>query len=449
MPTPRRALLLALLTLLPAGAALASPATDLYSAATRAVNDSYYGWATQNFSLLAGEYAQRLSERCAPLGEACDYATGRAVLGDLFGAFGDDHTNVRDTEGAERLREISQNLAVQRTGLRVVRADGGLLTVSVAPGSPAERAGLRRFDLLTTVQGQAAGKRGTENAPVGPAEFVRLERAGVPFEVTVARAGAPERTLTLSTARLQARDVPTLSWAGEGGKVAVIDFPTFLPDDSARLFLARVREAQAAGARALVVDLRYNGGGSLSQCVAAASIYGPVVYKTQFRVGGFTYTGLNGEEGHYLDTLFAGPGDRVWTGPSAVLVGPNTASCAEVFSVYAQRAGVRVVGETTRGVGNSGVVFQNLPDGGVLAVTVLRAYGRDDQPLPQRVTPDLAAPTDVAALTLRGEDTALNAALGALVPATSISAVPGPADRVSAAPVPVGPGPAQTAPAQK
>ncbi|MFC5848072.1 S41 family peptidase [Deinococcus petrolearius] len=418
MPTPRRALLLALLSLPLAGGALASPATDLYSAATRAVNDSYYGWATQNFSVLAGEYAQKLSERCAPQGEACDYATGRAVLGDLFGAFGDDHTNVRDPEGAERLREVSQNLAVQRTGLRTVRAEGGLLVVSVTPGSPAERAGLRRFDLLSSVRGQAAGKREGQNAPVGPNDFVRLERAGAPIEVTVGRAGAPERTLVLTTARLQARDVPTLSWMGADGKVAVVDFPTFLPDDAARQFLARVREAQAAGARALVVDLRYNGGGSLNQCVAAASIYGPVVYKTQFKVGGFTYTGLNGEEGRYLDTLFAGPGEKVWTGPAAVLVGPNTASCAEVFSVYAQRAGAHVVGETTRGVGNSGVVFRNLPDGGVLAVTVLRAYGRDDQPLPERVTPDLAAATDTAALTTRGEDTVLKVALGTLAPAT-------------------------------
>ncbi len=422
MPEPRRALLLALLALPLAGGAHASPATDLYSAATRAVNDSYYGWATRNFSLLAGEYAQKLSERCAPQGDACDYATGRAVLGDLFGAFGDDHTNVRDPEGAERLREISQNLAVQRTGLRTVRAEGGLLVVSVTPGSPAERAGLRRFDLLGTVGGQAAGRQGGQNAPVGPNDFVRLERAGAPIELTVQRAGAPEQTLTLTPARLQARDVPTLSWAGADGKVAVIDFPTFLPDDSARQFLARVREAQAAGARALVVDLRYNGGGSLNQCVAAASIYGPVIYKTQFRVGGYTYTGLDGEEDRYLDTLFAAPDQRVWTGPSAVLVGPNTASCAEVFSVYAQRAGARVVGETTRGVGNSGVVFQNLPDGGVLAVTVLRAYGRDDQPLPERVTPDLAAPSDLNALTMRGEDTVLNAALGVLAPAAPVPA---------------------------
>ena len=82
----------------------------------------------------------------------------------------------------------------------------------------------------------------------------------------------------------------------------------------------------------------------------------------------------------------------------------------------------RVVGETTRGVGNSGVVFQNLPDGGVLAVTVLRAYGRDDQPLPERVTPDLAAPSDLNALTMRGEDTVLNAALGVLAPAAPVPA---------------------------
>ncbi|MFC6802878.1 S41 family peptidase [Deinococcus caeni] len=97
-----------------------------------------------------------------------------------------------------------------------------------------------------------------------------------------------------------------------------------------------------------------------------------------------------------------------------MLVGPNTASCSEVFTYYAQRAGVLAVGEATRGVGNSGVTFRPLPDGGVLSVTMLRAYWPDGTPLPERVQPDLLAPTDLDALTGEGRDTTLQAALDAL-----------------------------------
>ncbi|GAA5532665.1 S41 family peptidase [Deinococcus aluminii] len=414
MPTSRRAraLALAFLTSLPAGA---SPATDLFGAATRAVQQQYYGWSTVDRTQLGEKYAAVLAEKCAPQGDACDYATGRAVLNDMFSELGDAHTNIRDAEGAERLAEVSQNRAVNRTGVRVVRVAGGLLVVSVMPGSPAEQAGLRRFDLLTEVNGQAAGKDADgKNLAVGSNEFIRLERAGAPLNVTLRRAGQPDHPLTLPTARLQARDEPNLTWTGPDGKTALIDYPSFLASDSAALFLKSVAQAQAGGAAALVVDLRYNGGGSLQQCVAAASIFGPVVYKTREQGLSYTYAGLRGEPVFPFLARAAGPGWALWRGPLAVLVGPNTASCAEVFAYYAHKAGAVVVGEKTRGVGNSGVVFEPMPDGGVLSVTILRAYSEADEPLPAAITPDVAAPTDVSALTAQGRDTTLEAALTAL-----------------------------------
>ncbi|CAM3776801.1 S41 family peptidase [Deinococcus frigens] len=396
----------------------ASPASDLFRSATQQVAREYYGWSTADLGALSEKYDALLRVRCSDQGEACSYATGRDVLQDLFKEFGDAHTNVRDPEGAERLREVTQDLAVQRTGARLSRAEGGLLVVSIIPGSPAEAEGLRVFDLVTTVDGQAAGKRGGENAPIGPNEFIRLERAARPIRVTIKRPASPELTLNLTTASLLARDVPTLSWTGADGKVAVISYPTFLPSDASQLFLDRLREAQVAGARELIVDLRYNGGGSLTECVAAASVFAPVEYRSQTRVGGtlstYSYTGVNGTRGHFLNMKTVPPGSAVWKGPTAVLVGPSTASCAEVFTYYAQRAGAIAVGERTRGVGNSGVVFDPLPDGGVVSVTVLRAFNGQGEPLPDTITPDVLAPGDIVALAEGGRDVTLEAALQAL-----------------------------------
>lgn len=417
MLTIRRALALALFAALPAGA---SPATDLFGAATHAVEGQYYGWSTVDRTQLGRKYAAVLAEKCAPQGDACDYATARTVLNDMLGELGDPHTNLRDAEGAERLAEISQNRAVNRTGARVVRVTGGLLVVSVVPGSPAEQAGLRRLDLLTEVNGQAAGKdTGGKNLPVGPNEFIRLERVGAPLHVTLRRAGQPDRELTLLTARLQARDEPALSWTGPDGKTALIDYPSFLPNDSAELFLKRIGEAQVGGAKALVVDLRYNGGGSLNQCVAAASTFALVLYKTRWQGGSYTYAGLRGEETFAFLARLARPDWGLWRGPLAVLVGPNTASCAEVFTYYARKAGAIVVGEKTRGVGNSGVIFEPMPDGGVLSVTVLRAYTDAGDPLPAAIMPDVSAPTDVAVLSTEGRDTTLEAALTVLTSGTA------------------------------
>ncbi|CAM3677646.1 S41 family peptidase [Deinococcus saxicola] len=418
MPLHRfpRALFPALLLAL--SVAGASPASDLFKSATEQVTREYYGWSTADLKALSEKYDALLRVRCSDQGEACSYATGRDVLTDLFKEFGDAHTNVRDPEGAERLREVTQDLAVQRTGARLARAEGGLLVVSIIPGSPAEAGGLRVFDLVTTVNGEAAGKRGGANAPVGPNEFIRLERAAQPIRVTVRRPASPELTLSLNTHSLLARDVPTLAWTGADGKVAVISYPSFLPSDASQLFLARLKEAQAAGARELIVDLRYNGGGSLTECVAAASVFAPVEYKSQTRYNGrlstYSFTGVNGTRGNFLNMKAVPSGSAVWKGPTAVLVGPNTASCAEVFTYYAQRAGAIAVGEKTRGVGNSGVVFGPLPDGGVVSVTVLRAFNEKGETLPDTITPDVLAPGDIVALTEQGRDVTLEAALQAL-----------------------------------
>nr|WP_244977054.1 S41 family peptidase [Deinococcus humi] len=396
----------------------ASPASDLFQSATQQVTREYYGWSTADLKALSEKYDALLRVKCSQEGEACSYATGRNVLQDMFKEFGDAHTNVRDAEGAERLREVTQDLAVQRTGARLARVEGGLLVVSIIPGSPAETEGLRVFDLVTTVNGQAAGKRGGENAAVGPNEFIRLERAAQPIRVTVRRHASPELNLTVPTQALLARDVPTLAWTGADGKVAVITYPTFLPSDASQLFLDRLTEAQAAGARELVVDLRYNGGGSLTECVAAASVFAPVEYRSQTRYNGklstYSYTGVNGTRGHFLNMKTVPADSAVWKGPTAVLVGPNTASCAEVFTYYAQRAGAIAVGEKTRGVGNSGVIFDPLPDGGVVSVTVLRAFNEKNEALPDAITPDVLAPGDIGALIEQGRDVTLEAALQAL-----------------------------------
>lgn len=102
-----RALLPALLLALPVAGA--SPASDLFRSATEQVAREYYGWSTADLKALSEKYDALLRVRCSDQGEACSYATGREVLTNLFKEFGDAHTNVRDPEGAERLREVTQD----------------------------------------------------------------------------------------------------------------------------------------------------------------------------------------------------------------------------------------------------------------------------------------------------------------------------------------------------
>jgi len=165
--------LLAGLTL--SGPALASPATDLFQKASSLLLGEYYGWSTTDRPALVQQYRTVLDARCAPLGDTCDYSEGRAVVKDMLAQLHDEHTGIRDAEGAERLREVQEDLTVPRTGLRVTRTPLGLLVVGVLPGSPADTAGLHRFDLVTQVNGSV-----TAGDSADPIAFVRLERQGNP-----------------------------------------------------------------------------------------------------------------------------------------------------------------------------------------------------------------------------------------------------------------------------
>ncbi|WP_229775842.1 S41 family peptidase [Deinococcus ruber] len=393
---------------LTAASPVGSPAATLFQAASDVLLHDYYGWSDTDRTALVAQYHAALDSACADAQDTCTFDQGRKVVSDMLGQLHDPHTNIRDAEGAERLREIQNDLTVLRTGLQVVKTPLGLLVVGILPNSPGLKAGVQRFDLLTQVNGQQAGT----DQKVDAAGFVRLERRAAPMVLQLTRAGQPSRVLTLTPAPMKAGDVPTLTVQNSpAGKVAVIQYPTFLADNSADLFLKSLREAQRQGAGGLVIDLRYNGGGSLEQCVRAASAFLPTVYQARWAQNRWEYAALDGDKTSPARARGAAPDDRLWTGKVAVLVGQNTASCAEVFGYFAHRAGAVVVGEPTKGVMNSGVTFVPLPDQGVMSVTVLRAYDAAGEPLPSHLDPDISAPTDVKELTTSGQDTALQTAI--------------------------------------
>lgn len=384
------------------GLAAASPASELFEDASALFAQHYYGWQTANRPALIERYRQQLQRDCRA-SPRCSYDVGRRALQKMFSEFNDAHITVRDAEGAQRLREIQENLSVPRTGLQLLTKPQGLLVVGVQRDSPAEAAGLRAGDLLRHVNAQSAGSGGVDDLT-----FTRLERKGQALTLSYERRGQVTQ-LRLQPRTLPSRDALTLNYPAE--KTALIQLGSFLPQDSAALFLEKVKEAQSAGAHTLIIDLRYNGGGRLDQCVAAASIFKPVLYQARFSSGAWAFAGARGQSVLPLSVQSQAP---LWAGRAAVLIGPDTASCAEVFAYYAQKNGAVLIGAPTKGLANSGVNFFPLPDHGVLSLTTLRAYDEGVTPLPSKIRPDILAPTNFNQLVSSGLDSTLQAALNAL-----------------------------------
>src|SRR6185503_20045927 len=187
--------------------------------------------------------------------------------------------------------------------------------------------------------------------------------------------------------------------------VGVITLPTFYEDFEARRrgdkdyrsatrdvakLLTELKQKNVDG---VLIDLRNDGGGSLSEAIDLTGLFvghGPVV---QVRNAGGRI-----EEGRNTDT------DMVWSGPLAVLVNRNSASASEIFAGAIQDYGRGViVGENTYGKGT----VQNLvdldqmsqhekPTFGELKMTIQQFFRVDGESTQLRgVTPDINFPITV------------------------------------------------------
>ena len=268
----------------------------------------------------------------------------------MTNAVGDTgHTDFMTPEERQQ-RNDSLSGSYVGIGVRIEPDDAGQpRIIGVFDGSPAEKAGLLPDDVIVAVD----GKR-TEGASIDDvAGWVRGE-AGSTVKITVRGTDGQERTLSIARA-----DVPVqaVSWTMvPGTKTALIQLEQF-SNGAADATVKSLKDARAAGAERIVLDLRGNPGGYVNEAVGVAS---------QFLSSGLVYIERNAQ-GETTDHPVS-PGGVATDLPLVVLVDGNTASAAEIVSGALQDAGrAKVVGETTFGTGTVLGEF-DLSDGSALRV---------------------------------------------------------------------------------
>lgn len=392
------------------GLALAGPAQQLFEQASGLLNTVYYGLSPLRPAELTQKYRLRLEEACREQAE-CPYETGVQVLLELLRELNDRHTNYYSPE---RYREFQATLSGgssdrPRLGvlLGYLEAYGGVIVLDVYSDSPAERAGLRRGDRIVAVDGQPLPQEVARRVP-----FLNEAIApGQPLRLSVVR-GDQALELSVQPSRINLQRLPSLTLR-DG--VALLRIPSFLGSQVIGTRVHElVRQAQAAGARAMIVDLRGNGGGLVSECLAAAAAFTGETYRRLQRSIGFSEHGFR--DGELFVRTAAGRNvlytlePARWSGPAVVLVNRSTGSCAEYFAFDLQDAGYPVIGEVTAGVGNTVTAFYALVNGGALQITTTQVTRRDGRPYAEAVTPDQPLPDDLEAL-IKGRDVLLEAAL--------------------------------------
>jgi carboxyl-terminal processing protease len=245
-------------------------------------------------------------------------------------------------------------------GIEVIDVARGLRVISVFTGSPAARAGIKPGDVIVAGNGKSFAAR-----PSSFSTGVIRGDVGSDVSLTIERGGR-RRTLILERAAI--RQPPPQLVVGRlvvfhHVKIALIALATFDVTGIHTEVANTLERLLHRGARAIILDLRDNGGGLVSEAQLVASLFigHGVIVTTRGRV-------------QPTQTLYATGHPLALVQPMAVLVGGNTASSAEIVTGALQvdhRA--IVVGTHTYGKG----VYQEvreLSNGGAIDITVGEYY---------------------------------------------------------------------------
>jgi len=231
-------------------------------------------------------------------------------------------------------------------GIVIGIRDDELTVISPIQGTPASRAGLKAKDKITRI-----GQESTINMPLHEAVDRLRGEVGTDVEIEVMRKGWSEsRTFTITRAKIEIRSL--IAHAIEEEDIAYIRIKSFEENtgEDVREKLAGMKE-KMGGIKGLILDLRGNAGGYLSQAVEVADTFLPADKTIVISEGvGGKAREAKKSTGDHTETDF----------PIVVLVDPGSASASEIVAgALKNHNRAVVVGDQTFGKGSVQILQEN------------------------------------------------------------------------------------------
>jgi carboxyl-terminal processing protease len=250
--------------------------------------------------------------------------------------------------------DIAMSLELDGIGASLRNEDGYTVVQTIIPGGAADREGsLKPKDKIVGVgEGSTGPMEDVVDMKLNDVVKKIRGRRGTVVRLEVVPAKSSERTIyTITRDRIELKDSEARSEIIERGKkadgspyrVGVIHLPSFYMDmEGAQLGLSNYKSATRDVRRLLeqfkseridvvVVDLRLNGGGSLTEAVSLSGLfidYGPIVQ-------------VKDPSGR-IDVYRDEPG-MMWEGPLVVMINKFSASASEIFAGAIQDYGRGIV----------------------------------------------------------------------------------------------------------
>jgi carboxyl-terminal processing protease len=289
-----------------------------------------------------------------------------------------------------------------------------LIVVKPVPGAPADKAGLEAGDRISAVDGATVDGQAVD------ATLAKVRGPkGTIVTLSIVRGSAAPRDLAITRDIVVQPEVVAEDLAG--GKVGYIGLSGF-SDTATTQFTKALGDDVKSGKRAIVIDLRGNGGGFVTSARTIAS---------QFIASGPIFWEQGANTAPIATPAIA---DGVATDPSikvVVLVDRNTASASEIVAGALQdtKRG-ELIGQQTFG---KGTIQQFLPldqDMGGFRLTIARWLTPDQRWINKTgLTPDVVVPLPAPGSVQPADDPVLDKALEVL----SFAAPTGSADLPAAA----------------
>ena len=177
-------------------------------------------------------------------------------------------------------------------GIRLSYANNRLFVTEAFENAPAFAAGIDRGTEILSINGQsvsglfASGGQGAVSQALGPSD------AGVQRALRIRDTSGVEREVSVTKAVYALDPVSDRNGVriidDAGKKVGYLNFRTFSIESGAQDLRAAFRQFQQAGVTEVILDLRYNGGGRVSQAELLGSLLGrnlvgQVFSRTEFR----------------------------------------------------------------------------------------------------------------------------------------------------------------------
>ncbi len=319
----------------------------------------------------------------------------------------DPHTDYYSPRDSENFN-MQLSLSLQGIGAQLTTEDEFTKIVELIKGGPAERSGnLQEGDRIIGIgQGvdgeiqDVVGMRLDDVVSQIRGEKDTVVRLNIIPADAISETSATVVSLTRDTVKLEDQsaksEVLDLSYNNRDYKIGVINLPTFYFDfeaasrgeedykSSTRDVRALLEELKEQEVDAVVMDLRNNGGGSLSEANQLVGLFIETGATVQIRYSGIR----NGFTRSFGDN----DPEVAYTGPLAVLVNRTSASASEIFAGAIQdyQRGIVLGGQTF----GKGTVQEIIPmDYGQVKVTRSKFYRISGASTQHRgVIPDIEFP---------------------------------------------------------